>query len=527
MKRVLYTILVATILFLPKDVFAQEEWIKENEETYYIVDGEKVTGQQVIDGENYYFDENGVQQTGFITIDDKIYFYSRTYGYTLKGWVSNFEGKWYQQDDGSLLTGIQIIDGEKYYFGEDGKLKTGFIEEDGKIYFYSRTYGHTLKGWVTNFEGTWYQQDDGSLVTGYQTIDGKHYFFGEDGKLKTGFITIDNKIYFFSRTYNYALKGWVTNFEGKWYQQDDGSLLTGPQTIDNKNYFFDENGKQQTGFIERDGKTYFYSRTYGYTLKGIISNSEGTWYELDDGEVVIAQGVQTINGKEYFFEGRNLKKGIITIDGKKYYFDSETYEKQYSNIKNKYNELVLDKSTGEIEKKQYIPVYYRQKDKRWNNKKYGLGTFGKTGCAPTSMAMAYTSILQREVLPTEVADFLYNHTDQFNRNLKGTSGMGIIHASNYFQVKWKGIGTQEELEEALKQGKVVYASMQNGKFAKPTYNHVIVMYNYNENTNMTNVLDPLTPLNNGWSDLKQIWKEQCMDPDDRTGGYAFYSLEEK
>ena len=33
------------------------------------------------------------------------------------------------------------------------------------------------------------------------------------------------------------------------------------------------------------------------------------------------------------------------------------------------------------------------------------------------------------------------------------------------------------MTEALKQGKIVYASMQNGKFAKPTYNHVIVWKN--------------------------------------------------
>ena len=168
-----------------------------------------------------------------------------------------------------------------------------------------------------------------------------------------------------------------------------------------------------------------------------------------------------------------------------------------------------------------------QNDGRWVNTKYGLGSMGRTGCSPTAMAMAYTSILQREVLPTEVAEYLYNKTDQFNKKLKGTSGMGIIYASDHFGVKWKGIGTKEKFIEALKSGKIVYASMQKGKYATPSYNHSILLVNYNESTNQTYAFDPLKKDNNGWNSINQIWNEQCMDPDDRLGGFAFYSLEEK
>lgn len=104
--------------------------------------------------------------------------------------------------------------------------------------------------------------------------------------------------------------------------------------------------------------------------------------------------------------------------------------------------------------------------------------------------------------------------------------MGIIYASNHYKVKWTGIGSKEAMIKALKDGKTIYASMQNGKFAKPTYNHII-LYNYNENMNKTYTLDPLTKMNNGWNDIDLVWREQCMNPDDRTGGYAFYSLEER
>ena len=304
-------------------------------------------------------------------------------------------------------------------------------------------------------------------------------------------------------------------------------MLTGRQTIDGKHYYFDENGKLKTGFIELDGKLYFFSRNHGYALHGVVSNQEGTWYEYEDGEVVRGDGLTEIEGKEYYFEDRNLKSGVIEIDGKKYYFDKKTYEKVTKTVKKKYYDLVIDDETGEYIKKQYKPVYYMQKDTRWNKKKYGLGTFGMTGCAPTGMAMAYTSILEREVLPTDVGNYLYYYTDQFNRRLKGTSGMGVIYASNHFNVKVKGIGSKEALVAALKEGKIVYASMQNGKFAKPTYNHVIVMYDYDEEKDATFTLDPLYSFNNEWTKVDLIWREQCMDPDDRTGGFALYSLEDK
>ena len=232
-------------------------------------------------------------------------------------------------------------------------------------------------------------------------------------------------------------------------------------------------------------------------------------------------------GKEYFFHGRNLKSGIIEVDGIRFYFDNITFEKRTKSVKTKYYDLIIDDNTGEFIKKQYKPVYYNQKDWRWSEIVYGNRTFGMTGCAPAGMAMAYTSILQREILPTEVADYLYYQTDQYNRYLPGTSGMGIIYASNKYGVKWTGIGSKDEMIRALKQGKIIYASMQDGKYAKPTYNHIIMMYDYNESKNQTYTLDPLLTSNNGWNDVNQIWREQCMDPDDRTGGYAFYSLEEK
>ena len=265
-KLLLITSLIA-LFFAWDNVYALEGWTTENGNSYYYENNTKVVGIKVINGKKYYFDNNGVLKTGFIKIDNKNYFFSRVYNYALKGWVTNSEGTWYQDNEGVLLTGIQVLDGKKYYFDNNGLLKTGFIKIDNKNYFFSRVKKYALTGWVTNSEGTWYQDNNGVLLTGIQEIDGKKYYFDNNGILKTGFIKVNNKNYFFSRVKKYALTGWVTNSEGSWYQQDDGSLLTGRQTVDEREYDFGTNGLVQ-GFRTVNGKTYYYEPD-GTMVKGV------------------------------------------------------------------------------------------------------------------------------------------------------------------------------------------------------------------------------------------------------------------
>ena len=141
------------------------------------------------------------------------------------------------------------------------------------------------------------------------------------------------------------------------------------------------------------------------------------------------------------------------------------------------------------------------------------------------MAMAYTSYLERQILPIDVAYYLYNSTDQFNKKVVGTSGKGIIYASEHFNIKYIGIDSKDKLREQLKSGKIVFAAMQNGTFATLRWNHAIILFNYNDKDDTTFVYDPLNTANNRWHKIDIIWREQSQDPDDRLGGYALYALE--
>ena len=235
-------------------------------------------------------------------------------------------------------------------------------------------------------------------------------------------------------------------------------------------------------------------------------------------------GWRTRNGKEYYYENNVASTGLKQIGGRTYYFDEKTFEKKYGVIKKEYYEIELDDKTGEWKRKKYIPTYYNQKDEKWREEIYGIGTLGGTGCAPTSMAMAFTSLKETKILPTEIASYLYQNTEEYNKNAIGTSGRGIIEASTAYGIKYKGIPTKEKLIEELKAGRIIYAAMSGEKFTEGNWTHAIIMFRHDPEQNATYTYDPLKIENNGWTKIDQIWEEQSMDPDDRTGGYSLYSL---
>ena len=493
---------------------------------YQNENGELVTGIQTIDNEKYYFDEEGFLSGGFVKEDGKIYFFSRNDYSLKKGWQAAYGKRWYQNEEGELVTGIQTIDNEKYYFDEEGFLSGGFVKEDGKIYFFSRNDYSLKKGWQAAYGERWYQNEDGEVLRGIQKIGKETYYFNEDGFLRNGFITIDGKKYFFSRNDNTLKKGWQAAYGERWYQNENGELVVGKQIIDGKKYFFSETGMMQTGFIRDDQENllYYYKPTDGSLNVGWTTTDRGPIYQDEFGVVNEETGLVTIDGKEYFFEDMYAQTGVITIDNKDYYFNEKTYNKEYNNCETKYKKYYLNKETGEVNRIQQKPVYSNQKDSRWSNIKIGLAYFGTTGCVPTSLAMAYTSIKEREILPIEVGRYLYENTDQFNKRLKGASGKAVIYASNHYGISYKNIYTKEDLINELEKGRIIYGTMQNGKFATPRWNHAILIYDYSNDKVKTIASDPLNTYNNGWVDIDLIWNEKNTDPDDLTGGSALYSL---
>ncbi len=532
------------------------EWVEQNGEKYYYENGEPISGFKTIDGNTYFFgitthkllhgwqdwygrfylDSDGKVTEGWNEIDGEKYyvrdhyvvnkwqeidgnwyFFGLTTYKLLHGW-QDWNGRFYLDSEGKVTEGLNIIDGEKYYV-KDHYMVNKWQEIDGNWYFFGLSTYKMLHGWQ-DWNGRFYLDSEGKAKEGLNIIDGEKYFV-KDHYLANKWQEIDGNWYFFGLTTYKMLHGWQ-DWNGRFYLDSEGKATEGWNDIDGERYYVRDHYMVK-GFQTIDGATYFFGITKYFLLHGWQDWNGRFYAEETTGEV--KQGWHDVGDKTYYTKDNYIVKGKQEIEGKQYYFDTTGAVIKKSSKTNT-REYHINEETWELLKLQYIPVYYNQKDIRWGNLLYNGHKFGSTGCVPTSLAMAYTSILDRQILPNEIGNYLYYNTDQFNKKLSGASGMAIIKASEYYHVKVEPIYTKEQLVEHLKAGKIVYASMQNGKFATPTWNHAIIMYDYKDDKAMTYASDPLQTVNNGYVDVDLIWREKNTDPDDTSGGSAIYALSE-
>ncbi|HEO8256065.1 TPA: hypothetical protein VBW72_000955, partial [Streptococcus agalactiae] len=168
--------------------------------------------------------------------------------------------------------------------------------------------------------------------------------------------------------------------------------------------------------------------------------------------------------------------------------------------------------------------YYNQRDGVWSSV-YGGHSFASTGCVPTALAMVYSDLSNRTITPRDVANYLYNNTDEFNKRFGGTSGKGIVSATKAFGYVVTHLTSKNAIYEALKAGHHVVAAVQNNKFSPwgPQYSHEIVLRG-SSNGN-TYVYDPYNRDNNGFYSVDRIWNEQSRDSIDTAGvGVPFFAI---
>ncbi|MFT0885423.1 GBS Bsp-like repeat-containing protein [Streptococcus agalactiae] len=190
-------------------------------------------------------------------------------------------------------------------------------------------------------------------------------------------------------------------------------------------------------------------------------------------------------------------------DNGKYFI--HVYQENASNQKQ-----LLVKTSLQVAHSNYNTPYFSQRDGRWASRRYGMATLGETGCVPTSLAMILSSLKGETVLPTQIADYLYHKTVEFNRGVQGTTSRGILKAAKEWGVT--ALGTQANLVQALKDGYHVLAAVQNNVFVLHG-SHEIVLKGYNNG--LTHVSDPYTPSLSGWYPISQLWKEQSYYSEDR------------
>ncbi|MCK1237496.1 C39 family peptidase [Streptococcus uberis] len=161
--------------------------------------------------------------------------------------------------------------------------------------------------------------------------------------------------------------------------------------------------------------------------------------------------------------------------------------------------------------------YYNQRDPRWGAKQYGPYNLAASGCAPSTLAMIFSSLSGKTILPPQVADYLYRYTNEFDKYFIGTSAQGIIAATKGFGYQALNLGSLNTLIAALQGGYHVAGAVQNNKFVR-NGSHEMVLRGYSNGN--TYVYDPYTSEFCGWYPVINLWNERSTDKDDNKGVIA-------
>ena len=526
----------------PKPVVAQKQgWVQSGGAWYFYNQGQIVRNAWVgsywlgadgkmatsawVDNGRYYVGENGVwvkdakkpeapkpveKKQGWVK-EGNTWYYFENGALARNKWISS---TYWVGADGKMVTSAWVDNG-RYYVGVNGawvkdakkpeaekpvEKKQGWAKEGTAWYYYNQ--GQIVKNsWV----GSYWLGSDGKMATS-TWVDNGRYYVGPNGvwdknakkpeeskpaEKKQGWKKEDNAWYYYDNG-EVARNKWIgdTYWVGK-----DGKMVT-DNWVDNDRFYVDKSGKKDPSI-----------------KKKVIINDElgwqkrngGNWYYYEkDGSLARNKWVG-----DYWLGADGKMAKSAWVDNGRYYVDSSgKWVPNYAKA---------DKNTPALN----MPQYY-QGDWRWAHKRYGLGTMAQSGCVPTSLAMVFNG-LGEKVLPTAVADTIYNNTNEMNVSGLGTSGKGAVYAINAYGYKHTVITTREQLIAALQSGKPVFATVGNGIFAKGRLTHAIILSGYSNGK--TKAMDPDSSYNTGkWYDINTIWNQRSTDPYDTNIGGSFVAI---
>ena len=278
-------------------------YVEKDGKWYYVNDkGDKLVGQQTVDGVEVYFNKDGVQAKGIFANAD--HFYDKDTGAAVRDQIVEVDGKrYYVGPDGrKVYSGTHIVHGEEVNLivgdGHQGFGEFTYYADSGDyIGFDGKKV--TKAGFVRTKDNHWYYLDGkGGKLVSVQVIDGELYYFGlptrkyyygmqSRGELiyahYSDLTPYRTHIYYLNESTGAALKNQYHEWEGSWYYfGPNWYALTGEQTIDNVPVYFHSNGKQAKGeLVTVDGKIHYYDANSGARLSNITITIKGQTYHFD------------------------------------------------------------------------------------------------------------------------------------------------------------------------------------------------------------------------------------------------------
>lgn len=300
--------------------------------------GQQVFGWFDLDGKRYYFDENGSMLKGLQKIKNNWYYFD-DFGVMHKGWLYDGDCWRYFKNTGEMAIGFETVNKVKYYFNESGEMITGWRFVNDKWYYFENS-GAMHFGWLNKGNAKYYFKDNGEMAVGLETINKEKYYFNELGEMITGWRFVDDKWYYFEN-YGGAHIGWLKKNDIWYYFKPNAEMAVGLETVNNEKYYFNELGEMITGWRYVNDKWYYFE-SYGGAHIGWLKKDNNWYYFKQNAEMVV--GLNTINNQKYYFnelgemitgwryvndnwyyfkESGEAVSGFKTIKGSTYYFFSD------------------------------------------------------------------------------------------------------------------------------------------------------------------------------------------------------------
>ena len=292
-------------------------WVHENNNWYYILNNEKITGWKEIDDNWYHFNSEGIMETGWQFINGDWY-YLKSNGPMATGWQFINDDWYYLKPNGPMATGWQSINDDWYYLKPNGPMVTGwqFINND---WYYLKSNGPMATSWQKINDDWYYLKPNGPMATGWQKIDNNWYYLNSNGPMATGWRFLDNNWYHLSENGPMTI-GWKIS-DDKWYYLDDNGAMAqdSEKTINGNIYKFDSDGVMITDkwfestYINKDGIVLHGSpsRSHSYTQYKLFNymsnedNRESVHYAAID-----LHGGETTNNCVYFTSEALRRAGV-------------------------------------------------------------------------------------------------------------------------------------------------------------------------------------------------------------------------
>ena len=257
-------------------------------------DGANLPTGLLADGESFIYRHNdGAQaKSEWVTIDGATYYFGES-GRALR-WGQKLIGEdgaehfYYFDKNCRMVTGwiTWNNDGTKSYFGDDGAALLGWRTIGKERYFFNPSTGRSYR-WSHDIDGAqYYFNAQSQMVRGLVTwnADGLKSYFGDDGKRRTGWVQTNGKWYYFDPSTGKSVR-WSQYINGNWfYFNEKCEMHTGLLTWNKdglKSYFDPKTGRRQTGWKETSPRVWYYFSPSTGKSLRWHQRIDGNWFYFD------------------------------------------------------------------------------------------------------------------------------------------------------------------------------------------------------------------------------------------------------